>query len=204
MSIDLRPYKFKSYTNQVIRDDMLVTLKLDGVMGIQTPQGWVSRNNKRLYNLPPLPGVDAAEIYCGNFKNSISAVHTHSRALIESECIYPLFPDVDTRLILNKSLIIPNGAEGLVIRDDLNRIYYKLKIKDTIDLTVLGTVPGTGKYTGLLGALITEFGHVGTGLTDADRHLTDWIGQTIEIEYMERTSAGKLRHPRFIRRRLDK
>ena len=68
-------------------------------------------------------------------------------------------------------------------------------------------VEGTGKYVGMLGAFVTPMGRVGTGLTDAQRveffgdHM---IGQTIEVEAMEVTGDGKLRHARFLRHRFDK
>ena len=55
-----------------------------------------------------------------------------------------------------------------------------------------------------MGALLTDHGKVGTGFSDSDRE-EDWkIGDLIEAEYMEITEAGKMRHARFIQRRLDK
>lgn len=73
---DLRPYKFKTYKEELIRADMVISLKIDGVMAIQTfPGNWVSRNNKPLYNIPEIPGIEVAEIFLGDFKASISAVH---------------------------------------------------------------------------------------------------------------------------------
>lgn len=205
MAVDLRPYKFKIYKNQPIRDDMVITLKLDGVMGIQTDKGWISRAGKPLYNIPKIEGIDVAEIFIKDFNTSISAVHTLEREQIQQEAIYSLFPNIDPRLLIeDKSLTIPKGAEGLIIRDDLNRIYYKVKIVDTMDIEVIDITPGTGKHKGRIGALITSRGKVGTGLKDADRERQDLIGKIIEVEYMELTYDGKFRHPRLIAIRDDK
>lgn len=132
---------------------------------------------------------------------------TLSRDKIQPSEVFSLFPNLDRRLIIKEpDLTIPAGAEGLVIRDDLNRIYYKVKKKDTIDLKVIGIQEGGGKYKGKLGALITSMGKVGTGLTDKDRDLPieSWINKTIEIEFMEITNNKKLRQPRLLRVRIDK
>ena len=58
-----------------------------------------------------------------------------------------------------------------------------------------------------MGALLTEYGKVGTGFTDAQRETftkENSIGLLIEVEYMEMTGGLKFRHPRYIRIRHDK
>lgn len=112
------------------------------------------------------------------------------------------------------------GLEGVIVKDP-NASYFKkrsaawLKIKGDIsyDLSVVDMVEGTGKYAGMLGALVVEFEgvrvNVGTGLDDAQRQ-SFWverelvIGRLAEIEAHEVTPDGSLRHPRFKRWRDDK
>ena len=114
------------------------------------------------------------------------------------------------------------GLEGLIIKnpDGLyhprrNRDWMKIKDAKTVDVPITGAVEGTGKYEGMLGALIVDCEgvevNVGTGFSDADRNTlwelfnSGWLnGKLIEVEYHERTPDGSLRHPRFKRFREDK
>lgn len=100
------------------------------------------------------------------------------------------------------------GWEGVMLRNpnasyEPKRTRNLLKAKPVVDseVEVLGTVPGTGKHEGRMGALVCahqglEF-KVGTGFTDAERELQDWLGKTITVEYGELTPRGVPRHPRF-------
>jgi ATP-dependent DNA ligase len=104
------------------------------------------------------------------------------------------------------------GYEGLILRQGDK--WLKVKPKNTADVFVIGFQWGTGKHSGKMGALITKYGKVGTGFSDADRlwwsmmyelHGLPWLTkQLIEVEYMEMTPYNKFRHPRFIRIREDK
>lgn len=107
------------------------------------------------------------------------------------------------------------GFEGAVLKDPkafyaFRRSYAWMKMKSEAseDLTVVGYEEGTGKYEGQIGALIVDYSgvrvNVGSGLTDALR-ASLWaekddnlIGRIIEVEYMEETPDGSLRHPRFV------
>lgn len=68
---------------------------------------------------------------------------------------------------------------------------------------------GTGKYAGMLGALIVDNGkaevEVGSGFTDAERR-EFWENppECIEIKYQEELPSGSLRFPVFVRARDDK
>jgi hypothetical protein len=72
--------------------------------------------------------------------------------------------------------VLEEGYEGLVIRANHT---IKVKPVHTIDVAVIGYVPGAGKHQGRMGALVTAFQHwdgtfleagkVGTGFTDAER-----------------------------------
>lgn len=114
--------------------------------------------------------------------------------------------------------------EGLMIKFldsvyEFKRSKKLLKLKEffTLDLRIVGAEEGTGKYEGLLGALILEDDtgkiktKVGTGFTDQDRadiwveHLSGRLkGQIVEILGQEVTEDGSIRFPSFVRLREDK
>ena len=113
------------------------------------------------------------------------------------------------------------GLEGVMVKtmDGDYRIgkrsiqVLKVKKHDTLDLPVFGVEEGTGKYVGMLGALVVRHNGkricVGTGFTDEQRELfwqdrAEIVGMTAEVGFMEITAAGSLRHPSFIRMREDK
>ena len=114
------------------------------------------------------------------------------------------------------------GLEGLIVKNPdgpyhprRNRDWMKMKGVETVDVPIIDAVEGTGKYEGMLGALIVNVEgvdvNVGTGFHDGERaelweaHLAGWLsGKIIEVEYHERTPDGSLRHPRFVRFRPDK
>ena len=109
------------------------------------------------------------------------------------------------------------GLEGAIVKD-LDALYQrrrshswgKIKAEETVDLRVIDTFKGTGKYAGKIGGVIVEYSgvrvRVGSGLDDALRECDPemFIGRLIEIEYHEVTPDGSLRHPRFVRFRDDK
>lgn len=107
-----------------------------------------------------------------------------------------------------------NGLEGAILKDPAadysfrrNFCWMKMKSEDSEDLFVVGYEEGTGKYAGQLGALIVDFNgvhvRVGSGLTDKLREelwpiRDELVGRIVEVEYMEVTPDGSLRHPRFV------
>lgn len=115
---------------------------------------------------------------------------------------------------------LSEGYEGLMLKKDnglpvdgRNNDWLKMKPKDTVDLVVTGVEEGDGKYIGAVGNLVCDFNgrevRVGGGLSDLQR--TTWysdsnaiVGRTIEVEYMELSKEGRLRHPRLKCVRGDK
>lgn len=115
---------------------------------------------------------------------------------------------------------LDKGYEGLVIKkedglayDGRNKDWQKIKPSDTTDVEVIGIKEGTGKYAGMVGALVCDYNgtaiSVGGGLSDLQRE--QWfedmnliLGRTIEVKYMEDSKNGRLRHPRLVTVRGDK
>ena len=111
-----------------------------------------------------------------------------------------------TAEMINKFLdeISSNGGEGLVLRQ--GDTWIKVKKQETHDVQVLELIEGKNQFVGMLGAVLTTKGRVGTGFSKEQRAYF-WehgISDVIEVECMELTKDGKFRHPRFIRERIDK
>ena len=109
--------------------------------------------------------------------------------------------------------LVAAGFEGVIIKGvngkytfKRNASWLKLKPFDTVDLVVVGTTEGNGKYAGTLGTLVAE-GHIGTssgvvrvktevgsGFTDAQRGEL-WanrqllVGMVVEVRYQDVTWA---------------
>jgi hypothetical protein len=69
----------RAWNGNKLAGDWLVTLKLDGVRAIwHDEQGWLSRANKPLYNLPPWHQDQTrdCEVFVGSFRDTIRATRT--------------------------------------------------------------------------------------------------------------------------------
>lgn len=112
------------------------------------------------------------------------------------------------------------GFEGLVIKNIRHKYsnnrswnWMKMKSKDSIDCPVIEIFEGKGKYENALGGVIIHYKNkevrVGSGFSDKQRQIF-WINpekietRMIEVEYMEETDDGSLRHPVFKGFRPDK
>ncbi len=220
--------KVKPYKGGV-KGSCLISLKIDGVRALKN-KGWhegsnlpkyVSRNGKKLYNLDHLEFEDA-EIFYKDWGSSVSLVRTEKGSPVCEDCVYPL-DDLDERLSLcieesptheflqelfEKALFW--GYEGLVLRYE-DGSEYKMKPKETYDEVVVGFQGGKGKNIGVMGALLTNKGKVGTGFSYEERkyfqelhNKGSLVGSIIEVDCMGLTEKGKFRHPRYIRERFDK
>lgn len=217
--------KPKPWKGNDLKGEWTFTRKLDGVRMLRDEEGNpVSRAGKRLYNLDFVDkSITDAEIFKYDWESSVSAVRTQSwkiSPLVESDNIYSLTPYIDQRIFLYK-IVDPTveviyselkaararGDEGLVLRNGDN--WLKVKPTETYDVKIIGMMEGTGKYTGMMGCLVTPMGRIGTGFTDKQRKefwegKLDMVWNTVEVECLHLTKAGKFRHPRFIRVRWDK
>ncbi len=119
---------------------------------------------------------------------------------------------------------VARGYEGSIIKDanalysfdtKSRRGYGWQKIKDfhTEDYRIIRVTEGTGKYTGMMGAVFVDVDgvevKVGSGFSDLQRKLIydnpeNYIGSYIEVQYQEKTKDCSLRFPSFKRFRHDK
>ena len=118
-------------------------------------------------------------------------------------------------LNMHQNTFLANGYEGSILRLDkpyeCKRSYNLQKFKDFHDTeaTIVGYVPGKGKFTGLIGKFLMqdddgiEFGcPIGKGYNFQDRrnilnNVHDYIGKRATFTYFERTKAGSYRHPLY-------
>jgi DNA ligase-1 len=105
------------------------------------------------------------------------------------------------------------GGEGLMLRQpgslyEAGRSSTLLKVKTFHDAEgkVVEHLPGKGRHTGRLGAVVVELPtgltfSVGTGFSDTERQSPPAIGSTITYRYQEMTDRGVPRFPSFVRMR---
>lgn len=107
--------------------------------------------------------------------------------------------------------LVKAGAEGLMLQraDALwaagrSDSLFKLKPLPDEEGRVVAHLPGKGRHTGRLGALLLELPSgqqfaLGTGFTDAQRASPPAIGATVTYRYRERTPTGLPRFASFLR-----
>ena len=201
-----------------------VTYKIDGIRAFLYHDKAISRSGhmlNNLFHLLPRKGepVRDVEVYLGSFKDTQGAIITKKMRKVCEADIFSLNP-IDPRLNMGvvhnptaawikrrMNYAVSEGYEGLVLRKGL--IWIKVKPRRTYDVVVVSVERGTGRNHSRMGALVTPMGKVGTGFTDDERRAwwnnqLHWVGSMIEVECMQLTDDGKFRHPRFVRRRLDK
>jgi ATP-dependent DNA ligase len=119
-------------------------------------------------------------------------------------------------------LAIFHGQEGVILKNSeslfenkRSKNLVKFKQELEMDLKVIGTTMGVGKYKNKLGALecINSDGSiyvsVGSGFSDAERGITDWHGKIVSVKYNEiikskGDKSDSLFLPIFVELRSDK
>ncbi|MDR6990075.1 DNA ligase [Luteimonas sp. 3794] len=157
-----------------------------------------------VFDLPAHPGT---------FAERVAAMRT----LVERTAHPQLRMIEQTRVASRAALdarlaqIVAAGGEGLMLhhadaRYGVGRSNALLKLKphDDAEARVLAHVPGKGKYTGMLGALVVEHHdgrqfRIGTGFTDAQRADPPPVGSWVTYRYNGLTSTGLPRFARFMR-----
>ena len=107
--------------------------------------------------------------------------------------------------------VAEQGGEGLMLRRADSRYragrsadLLKLKRFEDAEATVVGHLPGKGKFAGMLGALLLEMPdgrrfRLGTGFTDAQRRNPPPLGATVTYKHHGNTSTGLPRFASFLR-----
>lgn len=139
------------------------------------------------------------------------------RALLDGAGVPWLRPVAQLRLADAAALeahlaaVVAAGGEGLMLhhRDARYRAgrseqLLKLKPFEDAEARVVGHLPGKGKYTGMLGALLVERAdgvrfRIGSGLSDAQRADPPPPGTWLTYRYNGHTSKGLPRFARFLR-----
>ena len=111
--------------------------------------------------------------------------------------------------------IVRQGGEGLMLhrgaswyRAQRNDDLLKFKLHQDAEATVIGHLPGKGKYQGMLGALLVETPagirfKLGSGLKDAQRRNPPAIGSVVTYRYRGLHDSGIPRFATFMRVRED-
>lgn len=111
--------------------------------------------------------------------------------------------------------VVKAGGEGLMLHladapYETGRSDTLLKLKPYLDTeaTVIGHVPGKGKYTGQLGALRVQAPDgrtfsIGTGFSDEQRRNPPPVGAQVTYRYRDLTARGMPRFASFLRVRAD-
>ena len=116
---------------------------------------------------------------------------------------------------------LEDGFEGIILKDasaiwedKRSKKQVKFKGEEECDLRVVGIQSGTGKYEGMVGALLceTEDGllkvDVGSGFSDEQRKLNDYVGKVVAVKYNARIKNKQgqesLFLPVFVEVRFDK
>ena len=109
--------------------------------------------------------------------------------------------------------VVDGGGEGLMLHHAGNRYragrtdgLLKLKPYTDAEATVVGYVPGKGKYTGHVRALLVRASdgrqfRLGSGLSDHDRAHPPPLGAQVTYRYNGHTAAGTPRFARYLRLR---
>ena len=179
--------------------------KLSGAVRKTTPVDEEWRQIKyMIFELPDAPGT-FAERY-EQIKKVVSQANFAQLVAVEQFRL----PD-NTALKRKLAEVVSGGGEGLMLHraDALyitgrNDALLKLKPLDDAEATVIGYVPGKGKYTGKMGALQVEMAdgkrfQIGTGFTDAVRANPPAIGTVITFTYRGLTKNGLPRFASYLR-----
>jgi DNA ligase 1 len=179
--------------------------KLSGAVRKTTPREDEWRQIKYLvFELPAAPGTFAER--AEQIKQIVAAANFPQLVAVEQ---FRLPDNAALRRKLDE--IVRAGGEGLMLhRADApyvtgrNDALLKLKPVEDAEATVIGHVPGKGKYAGRMGALQVETANgkrfqIGTGFTDALRANPPAIGTVITFTYRGVTKNGLPRFASYLR-----
>ncbi|MBB3342538.1 DNA ligase [Luteimonas sp. RC10] len=161
-----------------------------------------------VFDLPGHPGPFSDRVVA---MRQLTVRMTHPHLAMVAQARLPSQPALDARL----AEVVASGGEGLMLHHRDARYaagrspaLRKLKPFDDAEARVVGYLPGKGKYTGMVGALLVEHRdgrrfRIGSGLRDAQRIDPPAIGSLVTYRHNGVTSNGLPRFARFLRVRDD-
>ena len=179
--------------------------RLSGAVRRQTPDDGQWRSIRfMVFDLPSSPATFDERLK--RLQEIFEAMESPYIALVEQFRV----ADRDT-LMDTLSEVVAGGGEGLMLHkgsslytagrtDDL----LKLKSYEDAEAVVVGHLPGKGKFTGMLGALLVEMPdgrrfRLGTGFSVEERRSPPPPGVTVTYKYFGKTSNGLPRFASFLR-----
>jgi len=160
-----------------------------------------------LFDLPRWPGTfqqrhaRLKELIGTTEASNLTVIRQHQG--LDQEALEQLFAET-----------VERGGEGLMLHR-ASALYQfgrstdlrKLKPYQDAEATVIAHLPGKGRYTGMLGALLVEMDdgrrfRLGTGFSDAERADPPPVGSRVSFRYEGLTTHGLPRFARFLRVRL--
>jgi DNA ligase 1 len=179
--------------------------QLSGYVRKTTPQDEEWRQIKyMIFELPEAPGT--FEQRYQQIKQIVAAANWPQLVAVEQ---LRLADNAALKRKLNE--VVRVGGEGLMLHladapyiTGRNDALLKLKPLDDAEATVIGHIPGKGKYAGMMGALQVEMAdgkrfQIGTGFTDAVRANPPAVGTVITFTYRGLTKNGLPRFASYLR-----
>jgi len=157
-----------------------------------------------LFELPSAPG--SFEQRYAALRELVAGVSWHGLHVVEQERI------ADRRQL--DALLadtVRGGGEGLVLHEAAapyvggrSPVLLKLKPQDDDEAIVVAHEPGTGRFQGLMGALLVRDAggrtfRIGTGFSEAQRRSPPPVGSTITYRHRGLTNTGLPRFTSFLR-----
>ena len=179
--------------------------RLSGAVRRQTPDDAQWRGVRfMVFDLPSSPGPFDQRLQ--RLREMFETIESPHIVLIEQFRIADHDALMDTL-----SQVVAGGGEGLMLHkgsslytagrtDDL----LKLKSYEDAEAVVVGHLPGKGKLTGMLGALLVEMPdgrrfRLGTGFSVEERREPPPLGATVTYKYFGKTRNGVPRFASFLR-----
>lgn len=210
----------------------IASYKIDGIRCIRGKDGLVySRKSEPIkHHLERFSFTDA-EFFVKDWNTTASMLNSDKTPdeAFKQEMFYELSPDfLDGRLTIGKVVdptietinallkqALELKYEGIVLREVARNNWIKVVPEKFADVRITDITEGNGKNAGMAGAIVTDYGNVGSfktqnGMSDAELRTELWknkkkyIGSIIQVGYRELTVNKKFRFARLARLRPDK
>ena len=179
--------------------------RLSGAVRRQTPDGGQWRGIRfMVFDLPSSPATFDRRLQ--RLREMFETIESPYVALVEQFRVADRGELMD---VLHR--VVEGGGEGLMLHKD-SSLYaagrtgdlLKLKVHEDAEAVVVGHLPGKGRLTGMLGALVVEMPdgrrfRLGTGFSDEERRNPPPLGTTVTYKYHGKTRNGVPRFASFLR-----